>query len=415
MPKSNMQIFAYGVPAIAIALLGLPLYVYLPTYYAQDVGLGVFGVGVVLFLARIFDMLIDPLIGYASDSYMSRKVMMLIGAILLYVTFYAIIHPPKESGILYLLFLSLGVYSAWSLLSIPYFALASDISKSYHENTLFSSSRELFNILGVLLALSLPYYYGVAEDAAASLLVLGDTLTIILPFTLLLFFIFLKKEKRERNKIGLRKVFNHFKTELLDSKRVFIAFFLNNFANAIPATLFLFYVSLVMKSEELSGLLLLLYFGSGVLTLPLWVYLSKKISKKSAWLFSMSSASFFFFFVIFLGEGDIVYFSIITIFSGMSLGADIALPASIQADIAQKSTQKYGEISGTLFGFFAMLTKLSLAFAVGITFTILGLFNFSADAPTPESLLVLSLLYGVLPVILKVTAIFILNKYQENQ
>lgn len=99
MPSSKFQIFTYGVPALAIALLGLPLYVYLPTFYAEDVGLGVFDVGIALFFARIFDMLNDPFIGYLSDTYMSRKWMMLLGAVLLYITFYALTHPPKESGI----------------------------------------------------------------------------------------------------------------------------------------------------------------------------------------------------------------------------------------------------------------------------------------------------------------------------
>ena len=61
-----------------------------------------------------------------------------------------------------------------------------------------------------------------------------------------------------------------------------------------------------------------------------------------------------------------------------------------------------------------MLTKLSLAFAVGVSFSLLGLFDFSADAPNARSLFVLSLLYGVLPVILKISAILVLKKYQEN-
>ena len=63
MFNSKVKLASYGVPAVAISLLGLPLYVYLPTYYAQNVGLGVFSVGVVLFFARVFDMFIDPLIG----------------------------------------------------------------------------------------------------------------------------------------------------------------------------------------------------------------------------------------------------------------------------------------------------------------------------------------------------------------
>ncbi|MGK0256470.1 MAG: GPH family glycoside/pentoside/hexuronide:cation symporter [Arcobacteraceae bacterium] len=306
------------------------------------------------------------------------------------------------------------MYSAWSLVSIPYFAFASDISNSYDENTHFSSSREVFNIFGVLLALFLPYYFDVAQDAGASLLVLWNALSIILPLTLLIFFVSLKEDNHQVKSATFVEVLGYFKHEVSNSKKVFIAFFLNNFANALPATLFLFYVSLVIKSEELSGLLLLLYFGSGVLALPLWVYLSKKISKKTAWLLSMCSASFFFSFVLFLGEGDIVYFALITIFSGMSLGADIALPASIQADIAQKATQKHGKFSGTLFGFFAMLTKLSLAFGVGVSFSILGLFNFTPDNPSATSLFVLTLLYGILPVILKLSAIFVLWRYREK-
>ena len=121
----------------------------------------------------------------------------------------------------------------------------------------------------------------------------------------------------------------------------------------------------------------------------------------------MLSASFFFAFVPLLGLGDLYFFIAITVLSGLSLGADMALPASMQADIAHKS-------AGSLFGFFAMLTKLSLAFGVGLSFGILGLVNFDAKAPSEESLIVLSLLYGLVPVVLKVLAIFILNKYQEN-
>jgi len=61
-----------------------------------------------------------------------------------------------------------------------------------------------------------------------------------------------------------------------------------------------------------------------------------------------------------------------------------------------------------------MLTKLSLAFGVGVSFGILGLFNFSADNPNQTSLFVLSFLYGALPVVLKLLSIAVLRKYQEK-
>lgn len=60
---------AYGVLALPLAMLGLPLYIYLPTFYAQDVGMDVGMVGALLLIARLFDMAIDPFIGIVSDSF----------------------------------------------------------------------------------------------------------------------------------------------------------------------------------------------------------------------------------------------------------------------------------------------------------------------------------------------------------
>lgn len=70
------------------------------------------------------------------------------------------------------------------------------------------------------------------------------------------------------------------------------------------------------------------------LGLPIWIYLSKTISKSRLWLVSILLACSVFIFVPFLGEGNYIAFTIISAISGMSLGADMALPTSIQSDIA---------------------------------------------------------------------------------
>ena len=60
------QALLYGMPAGPLAMLGIPLYIYLPTYYYQlGVELGV--VGAMLLLARISDVFSDPLIGWLRD------------------------------------------------------------------------------------------------------------------------------------------------------------------------------------------------------------------------------------------------------------------------------------------------------------------------------------------------------------
>jgi len=415
MPKRDIKKYLYyALPAMPLALLGLPLYVYLPTFYAQDIGLSVFGVGIVLLVARFFDMLFDPVIGYWSDRYFPRKVLMGTGAILLLFGFYFLTHPTEGASYIWLFVFSIFVYFGWSLLSIPYFALGSDLGESYEQNTRYASFRELFNISGVLLALLLPYLYGVSQNPSESLLLINNLIFLLLPVMLIIFFKQVQVQRIASSLNSLGEITRQFFSELKKSKYLFSAFFLNSFANALPATLFLLFVELVIGAKEQSGLLLLLYFFSGILALVFWNYLARKTSKKTAWIFSMLNAIVFFSFVPFLGEGDLVYFMLITVFSGMSLGADMVLPASMQADVAQNSSKSSSEFGGTLFGFFAMLTKLSLAFGVGVSFAILGIFDFEPTAPNESSLFVLTLLYGALPVCLKLLAIIILSNYKEH-
>jgi Na+/melibiose symporter-like transporter len=142
--------------------------------------------------------------------------------------------------------------------------------------------------------------------------------------------------------------------------------------------------------------------------------LSKKAGKRKTWQASMVLASSAFIFVVFLGPGDLFAFGVISFISGLSLGADMALPSSIQADIVQKIQSQKVSYAGILFGFWPMLTKLALALAVGIGFVILGFAGFDPDAPTPLALSTLSLLYGGFPVMIKVFAFWMMRGYNEK-
>jgi Na+/melibiose symporter-like transporter len=410
---SQALLIRYALIAIPLAMLGLPLYIYLPTFYADSVGLSVATVGIVLFVSRLSDVITDPLIGSWSDKVGSRKPFMLIGAILLIVSYYALIHPPESYIELWLLLSSMLVYLGWSFVSIPYLAWSAELSFEYHDKTRLSVYREIATILGVMLALVLPTFFGVAADAQQTLVLLYIVfvllIILLLPFTL-----------KIAPQISL-----HVSTPMRLSMLVLIykqhkglgrlqsAFIINALANALPATLFLLYVDLVLDAAAMSGKLLLVYFVAGVIGLPFWTGLSHRISKRRAWMASMLLSSVAFLFVLGLDKGDVLAFAVISFISGLSLGADMALPASIQADIAQKLEKSHQNISGFLFGLWAMLTKFALALAVGISFGILGIVGFESSAPTPLTLLVLTLLYSTLPVVFKVMSLVLMHYYRE--
>ena len=65
-----------------------------------------------------------------------------------------------------------------------------------------------------------------------------------------------------------------------------------------------------------------------------------------------------------LGAGDTTAFTVICVLSGIALGADLALPPSLLADVIGRRGRM--EATGSYFGLWTLATKLNLALAAGI-------------------------------------------------
>ena len=63
----------YGLMALPLAFVALPLYVFLPNYYARSFGLPLASLGVLLLVARVADAVIDPLLGRWVDRLFARS------------------------------------------------------------------------------------------------------------------------------------------------------------------------------------------------------------------------------------------------------------------------------------------------------------------------------------------------------
>ena len=62
-----LVLIAYALPALPLAALALPLYVIVPTFYSEAIGLPVAAVGTVLLAIRLLDAATDPLFGDIVD------------------------------------------------------------------------------------------------------------------------------------------------------------------------------------------------------------------------------------------------------------------------------------------------------------------------------------------------------------
>ena len=54
----------YGAFGLPLAMVALPIYVYLPQFYAERAGLSLAMIGAVLLAARVAAAFIDPLLGW---------------------------------------------------------------------------------------------------------------------------------------------------------------------------------------------------------------------------------------------------------------------------------------------------------------------------------------------------------------
>ncbi|CDO61253.1 MFS/sugar transport protein [Candidatus Phaeomarinobacter ectocarpi] len=411
----------YALPGLPLAALTLPVYVFVPAFYAE-LGVSLALIGTVLLGVRLLDAVSDPAIGFLSDRLRlpggRRKPWMFVGLVPTMLAVWMVFVPSDTPSATYLFVWSAVLSVGWTLMILPYNAWGAELADDYDGRTAVTARREGMVVAGTLLATATPAVLaalGVIGTAAAlEILALG--LVILLPLTVALCLWRVpsppdKSHQRVALGAGLRAIGAN-----KSFVRLVSAYLINGWANGLPATLFVLFVTHVLVAPEMVGPLLFLYFLSGVLAIPGWVWLSRRWSKHRVWVGSMTLACATFIWVPFLGAGDVLWFAVICVLSGFAVGADLVLPAAIQADVVDVDTADTGEQrTGLYFALWSLATKLSLALAAGVAFPLLAFVGFQADTVpgldstnTNGSLFAVSMLYAGLPVILKLPALVLM-------
>lgn len=403
----------YALPAIALAMPTIPLYVYLPTFYADTLGLGLVSTGAALLWARVFDVITDPLIGVASDRLVSRwgrrKPWIAAGAIPAAASVISLFNPPDGTGFAYLLGWSLGLYLGWTMVAIPYNAWGAELSREYHERARITGAREAAMILGVLTAGALPAVAAATGGAERDGLAWVSWLAVLIgaPAIGLMLWRVSEQGPSAATRSGR---WRELRALLRNGPfaRLLSAWFINGLANGLPSVLFLLYLQHCLAAGPVErGALIMTYFLAGILAIPLWLRISRRVGKHRAWCYAMILACLSFVWVPLLGPGDLVPFAVICVLTGMALGADLTLPPALQADVIDYDTLMTGDVrAGLFFALWSMSTKLALAVAVGVAFPLLAAFGFeTAGSNSEAALAALAVIYAVIPTVLKIGAI----------
>lgn len=146
--RASVRLSPRTIVLYAIGSLGTGGYATLPglvlTYFLTDnLGVAALAAGMIVTAAKIWDVLIDPLIGAASDRQLartgSRRGFMVTGALALPVFFALTFAVPPSwgptAGAISVLLAFLATATAFSLFQVPYVALPAELTGGYDERT----------------------------------------------------------------------------------------------------------------------------------------------------------------------------------------------------------------------------------------------------------------------------------------
>jgi Na+/melibiose symporter-like transporter len=405
-PLARRILLFYGLPGLITAIPTIPVFTLIPGYYADDLGLGLALTGVALFLSRGLDVVSDPVVGWLADRNggAGLRRLVLYGALIAAPALVLLLSPPAWAGALWLLLCSACLYLGWTLVQIPYLTWGARLSPDYNQRTSVTAVREGAVLLGILLSGSLPAALGLLGlGEAARLSTLGWTAVVLgVPC----FYLLLTRVPAPSSRQTARSDWRGIQQNRL-FVRLLAAWFINGLANGIPAVLFTFYCAHVLEvDDQTRNLLLALYFGCAVAGIPVWALLSQRLSKHLAWSLAMILTCPAFAVAAFLGPGQAEIFALICVVTGLCLGADLALPPAIQADVADWDRLRYRRNrTAGLFSLWNMAAKLALAAAAGATLPLLDALGLDQSTPAPTALFALAVIYALPPCVMKIFAV----------
>ncbi|KJQ53343.1 MFS transporter [Microbacterium sp. SA39] len=146
--RASVRLSPRTIALYAIGSVGTGGYATLPglvlTYFLTDnLGVAALAAGLIVTLAKIWDVVIDPLIGAASDRQLartgSRRGFMITGAVTLPLFFALTFAVPPSwgpiTGAICVLLAFLATATAFSLFQVPYVALPAELTAGYDERT----------------------------------------------------------------------------------------------------------------------------------------------------------------------------------------------------------------------------------------------------------------------------------------
>ncbi len=406
IPTWRLAVFAG--PAVPMAAMGLPISVYLPQFYAEQMGLGLAAVGTVFMIARLWDVVTDPMMGVISDRFPSRwgrRRHWIVAAVPIMMLSAVMVYMPVAPVTEYYLFGWMFVlYIGFTMAQLNHMAWGAELHENYDERSRIMGFLQGSAIFGVPIVLLIPVLieqFGTEDVAADRVAAMGWFVVILLPITVAAaaWKVPEFKELSKEQELPLREAVR----PLLYNRplqRVIASDFLTGFSGAALGSMFLFQVTYVLQID-VPSILLLIYFFAGVGFVPLVVKLSYRLGKHQALIAAALFNAVMVPSIFLIPPGNFYVAAFIFMILGVNVGSTTLLFRSIIADVADVDELETGHRrTGLFYALTTLTSKTGGAIAVGVVFWTLSLIGFvPGEENTDGAILGLSIVFVAVPVI----------------
>ena len=415
-PITRSTAWIYGSVSLPLAIISYPLAVWIPRLYSTEIGIDLGLIGLVIFCAAIFDAISDPAMGFMSDRFQTRwgrrKPWIAIGVPIYAVAVWMLLNPDQGSTVLYLALFFILLRLATTILGLPYAAWGMELSAEYHTRTMIQSAREKYVLAGLIVASAIVLISEEVFDNRSASFVLSNfswVIVTLLPLTALIVLLKVPEvavpaaprvsivaslRQMTRNKLFFRLLM----IELLIAGG-------ENFRN----TLSLFFVQDYVGADRV-GRLYVLYFGVGLLAIPVWDWIARRFGKHQSLATAMVLVSIIAIACFMLDYGQITEFYVLFALKGFCFGAFAYLPRAMLADVVDFDTVRSGTARpASYFAILGFMTKCAASFG-GLSLPILGLVGYSVARNVtngPTELMWLGILYAIVPTLMFVVAFYL--------
>lgn len=393
------RLAAFVSPEAPFAAFLMAVVVFVPPFYAGEVGLGLSVVGLIFGLTKIWDVVTDPAFGILSDRWHTRwgrrRPWLLASVPALGICTYMIFVPAASVEAPYFAFWMVLLYVGWTIGTVSHIAWAAELSTEYHERSRISAYKQAAALIG---SLGLILLVGVADTSAGlsesgRMQLIAAALIVLLPLTVFAAFRSAPEPKSVPNKRPDAPRTFGLLIRNAPLRRLLGANLLLGIAAGGSAGMVLFYVEDVLRLGTWASLSLVPFLFSGLLFLPLFVSLGRRIGKHRTLCYALFYQIAAGLLYLVIPAQSILLTSVAFLLLGANQAVGTYIPRAIMADVADMDTVETGEKkTGLYMSLLQSTSKIAAALAIGLSYPILSMIGFD---PSPDVTNSESALYGL--------------------